>query len=69
MMYSVTADVPSDFNLFAMTRDLRAYLRSHYGIPEEAVQSVFLWKNRIDFSLKQGASDEAWFRGLSAERQ
>lgn len=64
MMYSVQTDVPADFNLFAMTRDLRAYLHSHHGIPEDAVQSVFFWKNRIDFSLKNSFSEEAWYLNL-----
>jgi hypothetical protein len=63
-MYSVTADVPSDFNLFASTRDLRAYLNAHHGIPEDAVAQVFFWKNRIDFSLKHDFSDAEWFRKL-----
>jgi len=65
MMYSVQADVPSDFNLFATTRDLRAYLHAHYGIPEEAVEQVFFWRNRIDFSLKCGCADAQRYPNLT----
>ena len=67
MMYSVQADVPSGFSLFAMTRDLRAYLHRYHGIPEEAVQSVFLWRNRIDFTLKRGFFDGEWFLNLAGQ--
>jgi len=68
MMFTVTADVPSDFNLFAMTRDLRAYLHSHHGVPEEAVEHVFFWRNRIDFALKNGYSNEAWYLNLTGQK-
>jgi len=61
MIYSVTADVPPEFNLFAMTHNLRAYLHTRHGIPEEAVEHIFFWRNRIDFSLKNGYGSEDWY--------
>lgn len=64
MMYSVRANVPPEFNLFATTRDLRAYLRAYHGVPEEAVEQVFFWRNRIDFSLRNGYGHEAWYLNL-----
>ncbi len=67
MSFSVPVHVEPQFNLFAMTHDLRHYLTHHFSIPEHTIEHVFLWGERIDFSLRDLSLCECvepWYQNL-----
>ncbi len=69
MIYSLHVNVEPEFNLFAMTRDLRNYLNEHFDIPQDLIQHIFLTGSRIDFSLKHESEERykytPWFENLT----
>ncbi|MBN2896815.1 MAG: hypothetical protein JXK05_13085 [Campylobacterales bacterium] len=67
MSFSLPVVAEPDFNLFAMTHDLRYYLQEHYAIPVSKIEHVFLWGERIDFSLREVSLCESvapWYQQL-----
>lgn len=66
MKFSLTMEQSSQ--LFFTTYDVKMYLKKNYSIPFHRIQNVFLWRNRINFSLvalNEKEKNSRWFMNIA----